>query len=360
MDIVLKAKSVDIQALEYLNEYCPYPDYYTGKKYPGFQWAVTLAANTEKIEWELYTRIKLENYFTGDDFQNIPAVTHLTSDSEAYAKVANSIKDYFQITRLQNAYCIRSIIKFAVATLKNEAADTKSENITVLESRLMRICENQQLILKKLGILTEMLKNERGRYIMKFEKYAKMTLPDAIYEKDGKTYNQSVLGKAYTRKNKALEQSKKQPVPIEKIIELLNDFLSDWPDPPQNLPRVIEYNTSDCEVDPNRTNRQLKIEYDEIQGKYGLDEPGDIIWLKFTENGHIGVVATGMDVNFSYDNSSGILIRHVKKNWDESFVLIIPLPDIPYGYRRHDIEKAIGNYLIEKEIPIIDFYSHLY
>lgn len=201
---------------------------------------------------------------------------------------------------------------------------------------------------------------------MKFEKYAKMTLPDATYEKDGKTYNQSVLGKAYTRKNKALEQSKKQPVLVEKIIELLTDFLSDWPDPPQNLPRVIEYNTSDCEVDPNRTNRQLKIEYDEIQGKYGLDEPGDIIWLKFTEsakdseNGHLGVVATGMDVNFSYDNSSGILIRHVKKNWDESFVLIIPLPDIPHGYRRHDIEKAIGNYLIEKEIPIIDFYSHLY
>lgn len=163
MDIVLKAKSVDIEALEYLNEHFPCPDLYKGKKHPGFQWAVTLAANTERIEWKLYTRIKLENYFTGDDFQNVPAVTHLTTDSEAYAKVANSIKEYFQLTRLQNAYCIRTIIKFAVAILKNknETADTKSENITVLESRLNAICENQQLILKKLEILTEMLKTEK-------------------------------------------------------------------------------------------------------------------------------------------------------------------------------------------------------
>ena len=28
------------------------------------------------------------------------------------------------------------------------------------------------------------------------------------------------------------------------------------------------------------------------------------------------------------------------------------------GYSKHNIEMAIGNYLIEQNVPIIDFYSH--
>lgn len=59
-------------------------------------------------------------------------------------------------------------------------------------------------------------------------------------------------------------------------------------------------------------------------------------------------------------NSSGILVHKLKKEWDESFVLVFPLRKLKEscGYSRHNIEMAIGNYLIEQNVPIIDFYSH--
>lgn len=58
-------------------------------------------------------------------------------------------------------------------------------------------------------------------------------------------------------------------------------------------------------------------------------------------------------------NSSGILVHQLNKEWDDSFVLVFPLVDIPSCYKG-DIERAIGNYLIDNEVPIIDFFSHNY
>lgn len=95
----------------------------------------------------------------------------------------------------------------------------------------------------------------------------------------------------------------------------------------------------------------------------------------------LGVVAISNDVNFDipassdeyddkqynakeerYDwrfNSAGILVHALGKEWDKSFVLIFPLANIPSEYTRHDIEKAVGNYLIEMDVPILDYYSHM-
>ena len=54
------------------------------------------------------------------------------------------------------------------------------------------------------------------------------------------------------------------------------------------------------------------------------------------------------------------MVHKLKKEWDESFVLVFPLRKLKEscGYSRHNIEMAIGNYLIEQNVPIIDFYSH--
>jgi hypothetical protein len=48
------------------------------------------------------------------------------------------------------------------------------------------------------------------------------------------------------------------------------------------------------------------------------------------------------------------------KAWDTSFVLLFPLANIPAEFERGDLERAIGNYLIDNNVPIIDFYSHNY
>lgn len=128
------------------------------------------------------------------------------------------------------------------------------------------------------------------------------------------------------------------------------------------------------------------MDYALLKKDFELDDEKDVVWIKLTEDGFVGVVAVSNDINFDippndsvYDNkvwkyngytkkkelvweynSSGILIHKLNKKWDESKVLVFPLKKLreSYGYSRHYIEMAIGNYLIEQNVPIIDYYSH--
>lgn len=196
--------------------------------------------------------------------------------------------------------------------------------------------------------------------------------PDAYsISNNGKKYAQSVHGRSYLRYNKAVMQSKMEPVPVEEIIEIIKKFLSD-----------IGITTSENPV----MNNPLSINYRKIKEQYQLEDPGDIVWLKFTQDGYLGVVATSNDINFNipkrkddYDkkhkvfntytqkyeeqwdfNTSGILVHKLKKSWDKSFVLLFPLKGITPEYKRGDIERAIGNLLIKNNVPILDYYSHMY
>ena len=105
-------------------------------------------------------------------------------------------------------------------------------------------------------------------------------------------------------------------------------------------------------------NQKRKIPYCEIKEKYKTKDKKDLVWIKFTKRGYVGAVCASNDVNFRYDNTSGRIIAHVKQKWNESFVLLVPLSDIPLGLDRRTIESGIGNYLISKGVPILDYYSH--
>ena len=102
--------------------------------------------------------------------------------------------------------------------------------------------------------------------------------------------------------------------------------------------------------------------------------------MKFTAGKkRVGVVACSNDVNFDipptkedYDvvlktkrwkyNTSGILVHSAGLSWDESFFLVFPLLGLKDGKngkkQRHDLETGIGNYLISKNVPIVDYFSH--
>ena len=190
-----------------------------------------------------------------------------------------------------------------------------------------------------------------------------------VYTDQGKQYCQSVhFGES--RFKEAERQNSKPVVAIEIIEEEILAFLE----------KVGIRTTKKPRIDPK------KIDYREIQKEYSLNSEKDLVWLKFANNGHLGVVATSNDVNFQipknkseynskirvyneYEkqdkdeweyNSAGIILHNLGLKWDESFVLLFPLGNIPNGYRRHDIEKAIGNFLYKKGVPILDLYSHLY
>ena len=186
------------------------------------------------------------------------------------------------------------------------------------------------------------------------------------------------------RGNKALQQIDEPPVPISRVLFYVNELLEFIKIDNAVKQRTIQIkqieldNTKqiiidngiiavnchwiDCIYDKKaRKYTYYDSKYDIIKTEFNLSYPNDIIWLKFTTDGYLGVVAGSFDINFSYENTAGRLVNSVEKVWDETFVLIFPLTkDILNGRKKTDIETAVGNYLIDKGVPIIDFYSHNY
>lgn len=155
----------------------------------------------------------------------------------------------------------------------------------------------------------------------------------------------------------AEEQAKLKAIEIQAIIDYTNEFL--------------ELLGMDSVITPKREKESFGNNlYKEIKKINNLEDERDIVWMKFTEDGFLGVVATSNDINFDiplsekeYDKkhtTAGIIIHHLEKKWDESFVLIFPLKNISINLKRGDIERGIGNYLIKKGVPILDFFSHRY
>lgn len=184
---------------------------------------------------------------------------------------------------------------------------------------------------------------------------------------------------------KAKEQAELKPVSFSKVFALANEFINMLGNMSDEKKSITTFVLDDenqmiildkgiigcieraCSWEKPKWNKEKKMydkydsKYDKIKEKFDLRYPSDIIWMKFTDEGHLGVVAKSFDINFGDSNSSGKLLKEVGEKWDDSFVFIFPLTkDILSVYKKDDIERAIGNYLISKGVPIIDFYSHNY
>lgn len=186
--------------------------------------------------------------------------------------------------------------------------------------------------------------------------------PDAFYKNEqGYLRCRSVRFGDPFRSDKALEQARKKPKERAQIEYLVNDCLGMI-----GVPKV-----PNPEMDPG------KIDYAKLKRDYQLEDERDIVWLKFTTDGYVGVVAQSNDINFDLPpsadvyndkdrsehwtyNTSGIIIHQLGKSWDTSFVLVFPLKLNNVNYSRHEIETAIGNYLTDHDVPILDYYSHNY
>ena len=193
------------------------------------------------------------------------------------------------------------------------------------------------------------------------EKYVGLLDEEAYYiGKDGKPWAHSAHGCSKVRYDKAKEQVTKEKVSRDKIIEMVTSFLE----------KAKIKTTTEPVYNPQQIN------YAEIKKQFGLESESDLVWMKFTEDGYLGVVAASNDINFDFPesekeytqrkengwkrNTSGILVHSVGKKWNKKFVLVFPLANIPDGYTKFEIEEAIGNLLLANNIPIIDYYSHVY
>lgn len=160
-------------------------------------------------------------------------------------------------------------------------------------------------------------------------------------------YKDKVIKDGCFRFEVAREEAKKKRVEINQIVAYVNEFLLALDMESVENP-VVEFEGDFSE--------KLSELYKKVEEETGDED--NIIWIKFTNDGYLGVVATSADVNFNMEKTSGRIIEHVKKKWDESFVLIFPLKKIPPNLNKQLIESGIGNYLISKNVPILDFYSH--
>ncbi len=178
-----------------------------------------------------------------------------------------------------------------------------------------------------------------------YEKYKNIPFDCPKYDEKNPDYRCSIdYDKTNYRKNKATVEAQKERVELSYICKLIDEFLK----------KVgIE---SECIIIKG-IDILLSINYEVIKRQYKLNCQSDIVWIKFTDDGYLGVVASSNDINFKSNNTSYKLINYVGKKWNENLILIVPLPKISYTERLL-IEKMLGNYLIDNNIPIIDYYSH--
>ena len=157
------------------------------------------------------------------------------------------------------------------------------------------------------------------------------------------------------RFEKAKEQLTLSTVSKDKIIDYVNDFL-----------RIIdmeEVDRSEAKIKPKKRMTQ-RIPY----AKINPDNKNNIVWIKFSiiegKEDIISVIGTGCDIFFSehckINSSAGVINQRLGLEWNEDCVLIFPLKKMRKGLNNSDIESSIGNYLISKGVPILDFYSHNY
>ena len=242
------------------------------------------------------------------------------------------------------------------------------------------------------------------------EEYLKIELAGFYQDKINGGYRLKGLGyaKDRTREEKAMEQAELAPTSFSDVYAYINEFL--------DLIRLtngfdkkrIELDTihlgnkehqlgnkehqlgnkehliidngiiirNELYWEPPRWNHQkgtydsYDSKYDAIKAKFDLERVSDLLWFKFTDTRHLAVVAKSCDINWDYGKTCGQLVDYVGKKFDNSFIFVFPLTKEmirtkadPHSkdrkYTTGDLECAVGNYLIEKGVPIIDYYSHM-
>ena len=224
-------------------------------------------------------------------------------------------------------------------------------------------------------------------------KYFKKDIEGYYFHKGSNEYRLKGVSCPYdrTRNEKAGKQASFKPIPFSKVYFYINEFLELIREDNGFTEKNIKIDTinldgiehiildngiiiRDNNWTPSHWNGDAYDKYDKkydaIKDKFGLERVSDILWFKFTDKGHLAVVASSCDINWDNKLSCGILVNEVEEIFDTSFVFVFPLtrqmirtkaePNSYYRkYSVAELELAVGNYLSDKGVPIIDYYSHM-
>ena len=152
-----------------------------------------------------------------------------------------------------------------------------------------------------------------------------------------------------TRKDKALKQAKLEPVSFVKVYSYVNEFLELVREENGFTEKNIKIDTIKLDGkehiiidngilvrDNNwssshwngKTYDRYDKKYDVIKEKFDLERVSDVLWLKFTDKGHLAVVAKSCDINWDSEQSCGLLVQEIGESFDTSFAFVFPLTSI--------------------------------
>lgn len=180
------------------------------------------------------------------------------------------------------------------------------------------------------------------------------------------------FGETY-RIDVALEQARHKAAPVARVAELANEEVAAL-----GIKRVenplIEVDSGDI-----ASNGMVNLDYDRIAKEHQLADRRDIVNIRFDREGRAVLVAVSDDVNFcpvpkgpdEFDAKDGnywkystaaVILSALGTDWDRTRLLLFPLSGLSRtGYSRHDVEKAIGNHLLQSgECALLDKFSHCY
>lgn len=202
-----------------------------------------------------------------------------------------------------------------------------------------------------------------------FEKYTKPNPRAFIYSNKQKKKiarpayykDPEYTGILTARQKIAMSEKDKPVVERDEIIKLTNEILVAGGFKPVDTPILKGDLLAEILAHSFKDEYEKDKYYEEVLKPYGLSSAKQLIWMRFANDGHLGVVAAGNDINFDHDTKSYKIIEPCELDWDKSFVLIFPLNAISVKYNRDEVETAVGRYLSEeKDVPILDYYSHNY
>ena len=184
--------------------------------------------------------------------------------------------------------------------------------------------------------------------LVDFNEYA-LPAPDAICQDDPNAVSIKM-------KRAALEKSK-PIVGVERIIKLTNEILAAG-----GLEPSIQPILSGEPLQNILESGDSSVIYRELLRSQGMASSSRLIWMKFTDDGHLGEVVAGNSVHFD-DADASEIIASCGLKWNPSFVLVFPLVLIPGcfdGFRQGErkrmlkIKTAVVNYLSANDVPVLD------
>lgn len=135
--------------------------------------------------------------------------------------------------------------------------------------------------------------------------------------------------------------------------------------------KLVEAALKDKKIDA----KPKLVKYDDVPSYESMPRDKDrgcvsLIFIQFSRirGGEcIAVVGAGKDIGFSDQSVTGKILKGIGAEWDRDELIILPINNLEsvsvakaknvFG-SRNAIEHYIGEYLLEKKMPILNMYSH--